>query len=230
MANYGNTKHEGFHETALGAVNDALVVLGHDALVTDLSATSEQMESRKAAHLFEQARTRVLREHAWNFARREEAANPRRCAECMECDGASLVWETDAPPKCVRVLEVASGPAGASRPCRWRIVGGTIRSDLPPTRIVYTHDERDLDRWLPDAYRALVLRLAADLAKPVTGRINERQLQESAYSSALADAKLGDARESSFPTDPWDDAPYVEAMRGGALGRERGRMPPPWAR
>ena len=69
-------------------------------------------------------------------------------------------------------------------------------------------------RELPDAYRALVLRLAADLAKPVTGRINERQLQEQAYADMLAQAKLNDAREQNVPYDAYGENHYVMAMKG----------------
>ena len=207
-----------FHPTALDAVNEALVTLGQDVTLTELSKTSETIQSRKAAYLYESARLKVLRDHNWSFARREE--------ERIECDstfapsmrdGGKFNYSTPAPAKCAR-MEACYSFDG--REAVWRLEGGDIRSDRPVVKIVYTADIADLNRWSADARRALVLRLAADLAKPITGRLNERQLQEQAYQDQIAQAKLADARESNVPYDAWGRNHYVEAMGGG-----RRRMP-----
>lgn len=202
-----------FHPTALRAVNEALVTLGQDVMLTQLSTTGAEPNSRKAAFLYEGARTRVLRDHAWSFARREMEFNGCSCDPDVT-DG--LHFRTPLPGRCARLVMCY---AHGGRRATYAIVGREIRSSEPIERIDYLIDEQDLDRWSPDAYRALVLRLAADLAKPITGRINERQLQEEAYASCLADAKANDAREVNIPYDPYGDNHYVEAMRGG-----RGRV------
>ena len=103
---------------------------------------------------------------------------------------------------------------------KYMLFAREIRASAPISRIVYTHNTQDLSRWSPDAYRALVLRLAADLAKPITGRINERQLQEQAYNEQLAAAKLADARESNLMEDAWGGNHYVEQMRHGRTPRD----------
>ena len=208
----------GFHPTALDAVNEALVTLGQDVTLTELSKTSRTIESRKAAFLYESARLKVLRDHNWSFARREEprgesAAAFDSCAQGRE----EFPYTTPAPAKCAR-MEGCFGFDG--REVTWRLAGGNIRSAQPIARIVFTADIADLNRWSADARRALVLRLAADLAKPITGRINERQLQEQAYQDQIAQAKLADARESNVPYDAWGENHYAATMGGG-----RRRMP-----
>nr|DAH80682.1 MAG TPA: tail tubular protein [Caudoviricetes sp.] len=206
-----NTKHT-FHATALAAVNEALVTLGQDTTLSELSTDSTVPESRKAAYVYDGSRMRVLREHAWNFAK---GVMPMAgcLATCPQHSGNErLPFVCPVPPKCARVLECLSETSG--KPCEWSLFGRSILASEPVGGVVYVRDVEDLERWSPDAYRALVLRLAADLAKPITGRINERQLQEQAYADALAQAKLSDARESNVPQDPWDDNPYADAMRG----------------
>jgi hypothetical protein len=58
-----------------------------------------------------------------------------------------------------------------------------------------------------------VYRLAADIAKPITGRINECQLQEEHYRAAISDAKLREAREGEA-ANPWGESHHARAMRG----------------
>lgn len=197
-----------FHTTALRAVNEAIIMLGQDIVLTELSETSEDVNSRKAAYVYESARLKVLRDHNWNFARRELP-----CCGCSMPDyGGEYGFRMPLPGGCVRLL-MCYGESGEE--VKYMLFGREIRACAPIARIVYTHNAQDLTRWSPDAYRALVLRLAADLAKPITGRINERQLQEQAYSEQLAAAKLADARESNVMEDAWGGNHYVEEMRRG---------------
>lgn len=215
-----NTKHT-FHATALAAVNEALVTLGQDTTLSELATDSTVPEARKAAYVYDGSRLKVLRDHGWNFAKREHVTGG--CLATCAAHGGSdrLPFLTPVPPRCVRILGCLA--EGIPAPCEWELFGTDVRSSAPVGRVVYVYDVEDLDRWSPDAYRALILRLAADLAKPITGRINERQLQEQAYAEALAQAKLADARESNVPQDPWDDNPYADAMRGRRPGG--GRIP-----
>jgi len=204
-----NTIHS-FHATAVAAVNEALVTLGQDVMLTELSTSSDVVESRKCAFVFDGSRLKVLRDHNWNFARREYAVDG--CCASPEPDECGFPFSCPIPPKCVRLLACYES---CGREVHWRLFGSCVRSNFPISRIVYTADVTDLDKWSPDAYRALIIRLAADLAKPITGRINERQLQESAYGEQIASAKLADARESNTPDDVWGDNHTVRMMRGG---------------
>ena len=221
--------HADIHPSALGAVNEALAVLGQDIVLTaaTFKVDAADAHGRKAAFLYESSRMRVLRDHAWSFARREADAGGGCGGECAPpcphgrpprrgrgglfrdylpwerraAGDPSMPFRTPVPGRCARVTSCL-GPDG--REVSWRISGREIRSALPVARVSFTYDERDLAKWSPDAYRALVLRLAADLAKPITGRINERQLQEEAYRDQIEAAKASDAREGNQPRDAWE--------------------------
>lgn len=219
----GNTAHANFHATALAAVNEALTVLGQDVVLDELSTASANAHSRKAAYLYESARVRVLRDHAWSFARRELAVPGDAYMACPAHGGpgAAFPFRYARPPRCARVLS-CFGPGGLA--VHHRLSANEVQAAAPVARIAYLADVEDLDKWSPDAYRALVLRLAADLAKPITGRINERQLQEQAYADQLAAAKLNDAREANVPYDAYEDNHFARVMRGDF------RAAPPWRR
>lgn len=218
-----NTEHDNFHATALAAVNEALVTLGNDTVLTELSASSAVPESRKAAYIYTGSRLKVLRDHDWNFARRITPICSSLVSVTEQNEPPSLPFICPIPSSVVRVLKCDTG---SGRETEWSKYNNIIKSREPLASITYTADIEDLDKWSPDAYRALILRLAADLAKPITGRINERQLQEEAYARTLEDAKLADARESHISQDPWADNPYADAMRGSRLGHP---PPPPFS-
>ncbi len=202
-----NTQHT-FHASAVAAVNQALVALGEDRTMEELSTTSTDATSRKAAFIYESARQKVLRDHAWTFARREVPSGP-----------PAAVAPPRAPfpfvyPMPVRMLRVLSCLDEAGHEVRWTLAPREIHCERPACRLIYAADVDDLDKWSPEAYRALVLRLAADLAKAVTGRINERQLQETAYQDQIEAAKLADARGVNSGYDAYGQNHYAAAMLG----------------
>ena len=111
----------------------------------------------------------------------------------------------------IAVYDVAGGKAD------YIVYENSIRSSRPINRIVYIRDENDIDVWTSAARRAFVYRLAADIAKPITGRINEAQLQEEHYRMAIEQAKLREAREGEA-ANPWGESHHARAMRGVISG------------
>jgi len=204
-----NTSHT-FHPSAVAAVNQALVAIGEDKTVEELSPVSSDATARKAAFVYESARQKVLRDHAWTFARRDEPLAPTR--SFAPCDAYPFYYAR--PPKAVRITGCFDS-AGAM--VFWVDAQKEIHCSRQAARCTYTADIEDLDKWNPDAFRALVLRLAADLAKAVTGRLNERELQERAYADQLAAAKLNDSRGGNAEYDAYGSNHYADAMSGGAF-------------
>lgn len=95
-------------------------------------------------------------------------------------------------------------------------LGGVLRSHEPIVRIVYVRDIEDLDRFPPGIRRLVVLKLAADLAKTVAAKPENRELQERLYRDALEEAKVRDARGSNpTPRSLWGGNFYVEQMDAG---------------
>lgn len=205
-----------FHPTAVKAVNKALVQLGHDVTVEALDEESEVPEEKKAAFVYDESRRQVLRDHAWSFARRETAATSWHAPTHP---GDIHPFHAEVPPSALQVVGVKDAEG---RDARYVIVDREIHSTKPVSLIAYTEDVEDLDLWSAGGYRALVLRLAADLSKIVTGRINERELQEQAYVAEIRAAELQDSRSVNVSETAWGDNYYADQMmrRGG---RRHGR-------
>ena len=199
-----------FHPTALRAVNEALSVLGQDTALTDgdFDVNGEDAVGRKAAFAYDMARRKVLRDHSWGFARREIAATSWRSPTHP---GDRFPHHAAMPQG---VLQLVAVKDVAGRDAQYTVVDDEIHSASPVALVAYTEDVEDLDLWSAGAYRSLVLRLAADLAKPVTGRINERQLQEEAYAAEIRAAKTQDSRSVNVSETAWGDNYYVEKMMG----------------
>lgn len=202
-----------FHPTAVLAVNKALVQLGHDVFVEVLDCQSEVPEERKAALVYDESRRQVLRDHAWGFARRETPA-ASWCAPTHP--GDQYPHHAEVPPGALQVVGVKDA---GGRDAEYVVVGREIRSAQPVSSVSYTEDVEDLDTWSAGGYKALVLRIAADLAKVVTGRINERELQERAYAAEISAAKLQDSRSTNVSRTAWGGNYYVDRMMG--RGRRR---------
>ena len=204
-----------FHPTAVKAVNKALVQLGHDVTVELLDEDSEVPEEKKAAYVYDESRRQVLRDHAWGFARRE-AQTTSWLAPTHR--GDRYPHHAELPPD---VLQVVAAKDIDGADAEYTIVDREIHSTRPLSLVVYTEDVQDLDRWSAGAYKALVLRLAADLSKIVTGRLNERELQEQAYAAEIRAAKLQDSRSVNVSETAWGDNYYAERMMGRRHGRGR---------
>lgn len=197
-----------YHPTAVKAVNKALVQLGHDVTIDQLDESSDVPEERKAAFVYDESRRQVLRDHAWGFARREVQA---ASWFAPTHPGDEYPHHAELPQGALQVVCVK---ALDGRDAEYTVVENEIHSMQPVSLIAYTEDVEDLDRWSAGAYKALVLRLAADLSKIITGRINERQLQEEAYAAEIRAAKAQDSRSINVSRTAWGDNYYKDRMMG----------------
>ena len=154
---------------------------------------------RRVAELLPAARKEIMGAHRWNFAR----ASQRIYAE-PGCGGVALV---PRPADCARV-EAVRGPHGEA--AEWSMRGGMVAVYGPVGEIVYIRDEPDEDTWPPAVRRALVYRLAADVAMPGKAGAEALQRLNALYERKLSDARVQDAREGN--------------PGGTARGRKRGRL------
>ncbi len=201
-----------------GIVGDVLTAIRgvfdtSEALPRDLKSLVDRIERMKPIAMRE-----VLSSHPWAFAMEEEV-----CVGVPHGVPGSGEYRfcTPVPLDSIRVVSV-HGRDG--RLGHVEEIGGELRCREPIVRIVYIRDVANIERFTPDAYRLVVLKLAADLAKVVAAKPESRELQERLYRDALADAKLRDARGSNpSPKSVWGDNYYVDQMDSG-----RGRYP--WRR
>ena len=165
----------------------------------------------RVTRLLPLAMREVLSAHPWAFATEEDAV-----ASAWH-SGASLgcyVWATDVPVGCMKVIGVY-GRDGEL--LRWERVSGRIRADGEIRRVRYVREVGDIAEFPPVAYRLVVLRLAADLARAMAVRSSLQNLHENVYRDALAEAKVRDTRQSN-PTQGsvWGSNHYADVMRGDA--------------
>jgi hypothetical protein len=194
--------------SSIALAQEALATLSQDTRISVLDTESKDATVFKVSIAYESARKLVLGDHTWNFARAEKLTNSTH----VKHDNV-YPWSTPMPGDSLRIIAVYDM---TGMKADYIVYENTLRSSRPIERIVYTRDEDDIDNWSADARRAFVYRLAADIAKPITGRINEAQLQEEHYRMAIEKAKLRQAREGEA-ANPWGENHHARAMRGELL-------------
>lgn len=176
---------------ATDVVREALAVLGQTDLPTQVDTADADPKRRVFAALYESSRKRVLLAHPWNFLR---VIAPTSSGLLTRSREGKPLYATAMPGDCLRLLGVRDT---LGDPVAHRRIGGEIQSVAPLGIIEYIRDEPDPERWDPWVRRALVVRLAADFARPLKGSMAERQLQEQAYAEALREAIKINALEDS---------------------------------
>lgn len=176
---------------ATDVVREALATLGQTDLPTAVDTADADPKRRVLATLYESARKRVLLAHPWNFLRVVAPVGSGLLARTVE---GRRLWSTPFPADCLRLLGARDRMGD---PCAHRRIGMEIQSDSELGAIEYLRDEPDPERWDPWVRKALVLRLAAEFARPLKGSMQERQLQEQAYAEAIQEAIKVNALEDS---------------------------------
>ena len=151
----------------------------------------------------------VLSAHPWGFAAEElEVASAKAPGRAR----GEYVNALPVPDDCLKVREVY-GTDGEI--LRWEIVSGEIRANGAIGRIVYTREVEELAAFSADAYRLVVLRLAADMARVLAVRSSLTNLHENIYRDALKEAKTRDTRQSRpSASSVWGPNHYAEVMGG----------------
>ena len=179
------------------------------AIARDVAAVLRPMQSLPPAalprsiasrveELLPGARREVLSAHLWNFARAKVRTNaaPDMNGECF----------VSRPADCARVVRVV-GPLGEK--IDWFMRGQWIVSRSPDVEVVYQRLEENEECWPPSVQRALVYRIAADIAAQAgDGRFEEM------YRKKLSDAAVQDAREGNPGRTAWGRGTFAAAMRG----------------
>ena len=151
----------------------------------------------------------VLSAHPWAFAMEEWRTGSGRVGIEGVGDYSEAVT---VPDDCIKVIGVY-GRDGTL--LNWQRVAGEIRADGKACRVTYVRNVDELDEFSPDAYRLVVLRLAADMTRAMSLRASLQNLHENVYRDALAEAKTRDTRQSNpGPEVVWGGNYYVDRMTG----------------
>lgn len=173
-------------------------------LPMDLKTLAARVERMKPIAMKE-----VLSAHPWGFAMEEHLTRSGRLEE--EGLGEYVYW-IPVPEDCMKIVGVY-GRGGDL--LKWERVSGQIRAYGEIYRLTYVRRVECLADFSPDAYRLVVLRLAADMSRAMSMRTSVQNLHENIYRDALAEAKTRDSRQSNpGPAAVWGGNYYVDRMTG----------------
>ena len=170
--------------------------------------TEASREARECSLAFAQARDSVLRDHPWNFANRvqylaltedEPFGFAYAYAYPSDCLAARKIWQevdTDTPID----FEVRQNDAATAR---------VIVTDEADAALVYTARIENPNVWDAQFVDALVLRLATDLALPLTQNAQIQNAMAQLYQRTIFAAKTQDAKEGR--TEPESTSSFIFA-------------------
>jgi hypothetical protein len=175
----------------VGICNLALSHLGQGA-ISSLDENSTEAELCKLAYPV--ARDASLRDHPWNFAMRREAL--ALLAETPP-PGWTLVYQY--PPDCLAARYILP-EIGCGKPPFEVALGGSghirvILCNEPQAWLAYTARVTDTTVFDPLFVQLVTVRLAADLAQPLTGEAAKQQGLLRLYEGLLQTARASDANE-----------------------------------
>ena len=154
--------------------NQALSLVGAQHIT---SFDDDQIEAKLCKTIYAPVRDAVLSEHGWRFATRWEeipaSANP---------SPGEYTNEFPLPPDVLSVLFVGRD---YEHPEIWQLEDSAIRSNVNKCKCQVLYQVEDTSKFTATFTQALVARLAAELAIPIT---NSRTLMENMY--AMYESKV----------------------------------------
>ena len=185
--------------TQIDIFNGALAQLGHDQDVITL--TDKTAVAAWCNRFYDQDRVELLRMLAPGFARMYADLGTGNTIS----DNNEWSYSFNVPEDCVRVLSVKDPAGTGDVQTSFKIFQGQIFCNIQNAKIEYVQNVTDTTLFDSLFIRALMLKIAADIATPLTGQnaLRKQALQELAY--AMADSRNmdgQDAREVGNPSDP----------------------------
>jgi hypothetical protein len=185
--------------TQLEIYNAALASLGHDQTVAALTDTTP--EANWCNRFYDQGRKMMLRLTNPTFASMYEELSD---VETSDIPGWLYQW-----PRPGDLVSIISVTDDAGDPAQFRLLNDKIITNVDAGGVEYIFDETDTDAFDPLFTQALIARLAADIAVPLTGKADLRRIMEQACASAMSDFRTRDANDGREVGDPADANYYV---------------------
>ncbi len=182
MAGAGTATRAGVATGAISICNEAIALLGGQTL-TDF--TDNTQEARLVDQFYYSAIKDTLRDYDWAFA-------TKRSSELAELDDEpefGFSYQYQLPSDCLRVIGVYGDPD-------FEIEGETLLTDETVVQIKYVYSITDVSLFDSLFRRALVRRLAADMAYPLTKKRGKEEEMILLYERALSKAKAKDIKET----------------------------------
>lgn len=162
--------------------------------------------------ILDRVRKEVLAAKAWNFTR-----SLRRAAPVW----AGSMWRVEAPPDAVRILRCFAN--GGEEEAGYTRVGDAIYADGKIDTIIYTRDEKNIDRWPAAVRSCLVWAIVREAAIPSKNGDWARQSSQidALYREKLRIAAQNEAQETHPGEEAWGENRYGRAIKGARRGQRR---------
>lgn len=167
-------------------INFALGRLGKKPLVS----LDEDNDRRVAADLaYEPIRKTVLADFPWGFAGKRASLG----SLAPPLFGFTKAFQI--PGDFISAREIDDTDLDTE----WAIEGSSLVCDLGSVSLFYTYDVTDPNQFSPMFVDAFAARLAAEMAVPLTGRVDLAEFQVAQYKELLQTAKVRDSQQGSSP-------------------------------
>ena len=175
-------------ETAAGLCTRALVMLGAQPIA---SLDDAVMEARVCRNLYPGVRDALVSAHPWSFATRQA-----RLPKLTDAPPVDFAHAFQLPADFLRALSAGTDGRGAG--LRHRIVQRRLHADA--STVVLTYIARPLESDLPPFFaQALVTRLAAELALPITESTSRAEMLGELANREVTRAQRVEAQQSPRP-------------------------------
>lgn len=178
----GTASRAGVPAGAISICNEALSLLGANT-ITDF--TDNTQEARLVDQFYYSAIKDTLRDYDWAFATKRSS----ELAELDEEPEFGFSYQYQLPSDCLRVISMY-GDAD------FVIEGTALLTNESEVKIKYVYSITDVSLFDSLFRRALILRLAADMAYPLTRKRSKEEEMIVLYQHALAKAKAKDIKET----------------------------------
>lgn len=179
----------------------ALILIGDQPIA---SLTEQSVRASVCKNLYPIARREMLRRHTWNCAIKRVILAPL-------AGSPAFGWSNwfAKPGDFLRLLDV-----GGCAQEDYEFESNRILANATALSIRYVADVTE-GNWDASLTDVMTMRMAADLAYPITKSTSLAQLKQAEYRDALRIAKAIDGQEN--PSEQFGDSPFLSA-RGG-IGR-----------
>lgn len=183
-------------------------------------------ESHNAGILYQPTLERVLRDHQWSFAEREEAL-----ALLPTAESRNWSYTYKLPANFARLVSIQSNTRGIPER-NFHRTGFKLHCDVSPVFVHYIRKDVLPDEFDPDFREAFVTLLASELAKPILqspemkAQLFQEYTQVALPRAKATDAKETDSNENHGPYQAILNSPLNQARFGGRASTRGENYPP----
>lgn len=166
--------------------NVALARIGQAPIAAMNEASTE---AQFATRFWSIALRDTLRAHPWNFA-----VTTAELAAVTAKPGWTYAYQL--PADCLRALALVSDTANDPDAIRYEIRGKALLSNQETAVLKYIAFVPDTTKYDDAFVSALAYRLAAELAVPITGKVDRAQMMLRLWAAGVKSAQQADAQEA----------------------------------